>query len=246
MRDVRKTGPLLHCKALGGDDPPGTFEAIVSSFGNEDSDGEAVPLGAFTDTLKSGLPPITYSHQWILGDLPIGKTVDAEELDRAALLRLVPDGVPDNVTGGLYAKGKLHVDGEFAIDRAKAAYRNLLEGSLREFSFGGKVDPGDVRVEKRANRRPLVWLERIAEWVEWGPCMKGANGSTHLLGVKSTDQLRAELGLPTLDDVAALKASVDRLYDRLNPTSDAPGGGNTWDPLLVVAGCPIPDSKEQH
>jgi HK97 family phage prohead protease len=217
MRDVQKTSPLLHVKALGGDDAPGTFEAIVSVFGNEDSDGEAVPLGAFTDTLKGPPPPITYSHQWM--ELPIGKTLEAEELDRAALSRLLPDGVPDDVQGGLYAKAKLHVDGEFAIDRAKAAYRNLLEGSLREFSWSGRAT--EVRIEERDGKNPLVWLEKI-DMYEWGPCLRGANPATGLIGVK---EARALL----------LPAPVEPV----KPTRPAPpkrGGDNSGGRYLAIAG----------
>jgi len=239
MRTVCKTSPLLHVKALDGDAEPGTFEAIISAFGNEDSDGEAVSPGAFTDTLKGEPPPITYSHQW--GEVPIGKTLDAEELDRVALSRLLPDGVPDDVTGALYAKGVLYVDGEFPVERAKAAYRNLLEGSLREFSWSGAAP--EIRVEKRdEGRSPIVWLDKV-DLVEWGPCLKGANPRTALLNVKTAD----------LADVAALKRSVDLLYAEMSadaggppsPPSDAPGGGNAGHLLLVLAGCPIPDPPEE-
>lgn len=225
MRDVDKTSPLLHFKALEGGEPPGTFEAIISVFGNEDSDGEAVAPGAFKDTLSGNPPPITYSHQW--REVPIGKTVDAAELDRAQLAKFLPGGVPDDVSGALYAKGKLHVDGEFAIEQAKAVYRNLLEGSLREFSWSGRAP--EIKIEQREDgQRPLVWLEKI-DLTEWGPCLKGANPLTSLVAVKS---IAAALAVD-LDGFRCEPAATE-------PTSDAPSGGNAGLALLIAADCPLP------
>lgn len=240
MRQVYKTGSLLHAKALTSADEPGTFEAIVSVFGNEDADGEAVAPGAFTETLQGPPAPITFSHQW--GEVPIGKTLEAEQLDRAALQRLVPD-LPDDVEGGLYAKAKLHVDGDFAIERAKAVYRNLIENSLREFSWGGAVR--EERVVNRDNQRPLIVLEKV-DLVEWGPCLKGANSRTALLAAKSLQDLTDgdELAAALLAAAGVLKAGTQA--ERRTGAQDPPRGGLTADQLLMVAGCPTTDSPQKE
>lgn len=243
MRPIHKVSPVLHAKALASADQPGTFEAIFAVFGNEDHDGDILELGSFTETLSKSLPPVVWSHDWLTP--PVGVTLEAAELDRAALERLVPDGIPDGITGGAYAKARLLVDVEQGEDVPLARHINAAlkaaggdgRTALREFSWGGQV----VK-ESRETRdnQPTVYHLDIVELAEWGPCLKGANPATELLaakalsdaGVLSPDEARRALGLHDREEKA------DR---RDRGETNPPSGGDTGHRLLIAAGCPIND-----
>lgn len=162
-------------KALEDADQPGTFEAIVSVFGNIDSYGDMVVKGAFKEFLKAcktdGYPPVVWTHQW--GTVPIGVTQEMSETDE-----------------GLYAKGRLFIDAGGGEDHeiARQVYTAMRaqdpygKAALREFSFG--YDLLEF-VERKTEDDGYFWeLQKL--WViEYGPCLKGANDSTRLVGVKS-------------------------------------------------------------
>lgn len=189
MRHVVKRLPTLYTKALTAADVPGTFEAIVATFGNEDPVNDVVMPGSFLDTIKAGLAPVVWSHDWL--QPPIGVTLEMDELTLAQLKALLPGGVPDDVTGALYAKARLLIDvaaGE-DVPLARAIYAAMLSKggdgrpALGEFSWGG-----DVLVEKIVKRDDTPWpqfqLEQI-DLCEWGPCLKGMNPETALLATKA-------------------------------------------------------------
>jgi HK97 family phage prohead protease len=163
-------------KVLTGDDPPGTYEALVSIFGNVDSQGDRVVKGAFAKTLdrwqERGVPiPVVWSHQWGDPFSIIGLTLDATEKDR-----------------GLWVKGRLDID---ANDRARQVHRLMLDGRIHQFSFAYEVIDGEyVKTEDDNDEEggglygPGVYELRELDIFEHGPCLLGANQETELLTVK--------------------------------------------------------------
>lgn len=175
-RDTFKAAPVASIKALDNADDPGTFEAIVSVFGNVDSDGEVVTAGAFTKTLAAGPKPIVYSHDWMA--VPIGQTIVAQERPE-----------------GLYVKGRLFVGPDEDHAKAREVYAAMRAGALAEFSWGGKVTVETVR--ENDDGSITVELNEI-DLVEYGPCLKGSNPATRLVAIKSM----CEAGLIDRDAVA--------------------------------------------
>lgn len=166
-----KTATLSHFKALddeAGGEPEGTFEAIVSVFGNVDYAGDRVVKGAFAkslDTWKtSGDPiPVVWSHQWADPEMHIGEVLDSEERDE-----------------GLWVKAQLDV----ADDPVAAkVWRLLSKRRVREFSFA--YDVLDEKQQNGANE--LLELDVI----EVGPTLKGMNPDTALLEAKTRRDARA-------------------------------------------------------
>lgn len=157
---AHKSMPLLEAKA---DTETGTFEALVSVFGNVDSVGDRILPGAFSKSLQkwqqSGDPiPVILSHDWQNPWSHIGVVLDAKETDR-----------------GLQVKGQLDVkDNEVA----KQVHRLMSRRSLKEFSFGYRV-VSEKKAKDGAN--DLLDLDLI----EVGPTLKGANPATELHAVKS-------------------------------------------------------------
>jgi hypothetical protein len=188
VRQAVKRMPLLHAKALSGDDKPGTFEAIVSVFGVPDIVRDVVEPGAFAQSIADELPKVVWSHDFMTP--PIGVTLEMDELDLAKLKKLAPDGVPEGATGGLYGKGRLLIDQDNGEDVPLArhvwANFNAVGGDgrpgLDEFSWRGAVMVETI--EQREGMLPLYHLDKI-ELVEWGPCLKGANPETALIAAKS-------------------------------------------------------------
>lgn len=162
-------------KAIEDDDQVGTFEAIVSVFGNIDSYGDMVVKGAFADFLTgcktSGYPPVVWTHQW--GTVPIGVTLEMAETDE-----------------GLYAKGRLFIDGDSGEDHeiARQVYTAMRaqdpfgQSALREFSFGYDLIE---YTSKQTEDDGYYWELEKLDVIEYGPCLKGANDQTRLVGVKS-------------------------------------------------------------
>jgi HK97 family phage prohead protease len=166
MRDLFKSRPVTRVKAITDGEEPGTFEALVSVFGNIDSDGETVMPGAFTKTLADGPKPIVFSHDWM--SVPIGQTISAKETSE-----------------GLLVKGRLFVAPDEDHARAREVYAAMRAGALTEFSFGGKVTR-ETSIEK--DDGTFTYELNEIDLVEYGPCLKGANPATRLLAVKSMVQ----------------------------------------------------------
>lgn len=153
-----KAFPVHSFKGL--DERAGEFEAIVSTFGNVDSQGDRVVKGAFADTLQRweerGRPiPVVFSHEWHNLDAHIGRVLEAKEVDE-----------------GLYVKAQLEMDEPFAA----RVYKKLKNGTLHEFSFAYEVIDSQLVSG--------VHELRALEVYEVGPCLVGANRETRLLGIK--------------------------------------------------------------
>lgn len=186
-------------KALDDSEQPGTFEAIVSVFGNVDRVGDRVEPGAFTESLSKGLPPIVWSHQW--GVPPIGACLDARETDE-----------------GLYIKGRLFVadDEDSPVARQVYTAMKAQDGrgapTLREFSFAYDVVEAGWIVE---NEEEIYSLKQLT-LNEAGPCLKGVNEETRLIAVKSEQQ-------DTTDDRPPRPSEAEQ--EKGNPQANPPKDG---------------------
>jgi HK97 family phage prohead protease len=206
----RKSYPFSSFKAL--DDASGTFEAIVSVFGNVDYAGDRVVAGAFAKSLAkwsaSGDPiPVIFSHQWSNIDAHVGKVLEARELLPGDAL--LPDALKE--FGGLYIKGQY----DMAERYAARLFTLQKDRRIKEFSFAY-----DILDEKRAKdgANDLIELDVI----EVGPTLKGMNPATELLTAKDRDAVLAELDdlrkmLTTQRSAPAAKAYVklDGSYEEL-------------------------------
>jgi HK97 family phage prohead protease len=149
---------------------PGEFTAIVSAFGNEDSQGDIVEPGAFTKTLAEwvikGRPiPVVWSHQFDDPDAFLGEYTSAEETE-----------------AGLKLTGLLDLD----HPKAARVHSLMKRGVIVEFSISGMVRDYEL-IEKDEDGSwwfPPMRIKDIDLW-EAGPCFKGANAETELLSVKT-------------------------------------------------------------
>lgn len=162
----------------GGDE--GTFEAMVSVFGNKDLVGDVVMPGAFTKTLEhwmgSGDPiPIYWSHRLDDPTYNIGQVLEADEL--AGGDAAIPGWVNEHVkaAGGLYVKGQLD---DYGIG---SHVRKLLKARrVKQFSFSYDVLREMRSKNDDANELHEVWLHEV------GPTPLGANPLTELIAAKSS------------------------------------------------------------
>lgn len=121
-----KIDRYFEVKASGGDSS-GTFEGLLSVFGEEDSYSDIVVKGAFSHTLKEHrtkgrMPALLWQHD---AREPIGVFREMRETDQ-----------------GLFVKGELFVDD---IPKAKQAYRLLKEGGLSGMSIGFKTVDSEIK-----------------------------------------------------------------------------------------------------
>ena len=143
------------------DETAGTFEAIVSVFGNVDLIGDRVVKGAFAKSLgewkASGDPiPVIWSHMWSDPNAHIGKTLEAEEREE-----------------GLWVKGQLDMDDPFAAK----VFKLMQQRRVKEFSFAYDVED-EAKAEDGANDLKELRI------IEVGPTLKGMNPATQLLAAK--------------------------------------------------------------
>lgn len=203
---IRRSAFGIKSLAAIGEEP-GTFEAIVSVFNNVDLGGDRILPGAFTASLAewaaSGDPiPVIFAHQWDNLDAHIGEVLEAKEL--------LPgdETLPDSIRslGGLWVKFRLDVTEDFA----RKVSKRLETRALREFSFAYDVPAGGSRTSSDG----VTDLVRL-NVIEVGPCLKGMNPATALLG-----RLRKAFGL---DDDALDLEVVDALAKGMVPHAFAPG-----------------------
>jgi uncharacterized protein len=185
---ARKRVAPAYMKALDGE-VEGTFEAIVAVFNNIDLGGDRIIPGAFAASIaawkESGDPiPVIFSHRWDDLDAHIGITLEAKEVMPGAS-ELAGDDVPAELKagGGLYIKGLLDVDEDFAA----RVWKRMKRRSIKEFSFAYDIPEGGIRVTKEAT--DLLILDLI----EVGPTLKGMNPATALLDAKTARGLIKDL-----------------------------------------------------
>ena len=224
----RKSVAVPYFKALD-DGPEGTFEAIVSVFGNVDHDGEVVTAGAFADTLEewkaSGDPiPVVFSHQWANLDAHVGTVnpADAVELmPGSGDARLAEAGLEDN--GGLFVRGQLDLGTDDTPEPfARRLWKRLKSRRIKEWSFGFGLKASSPRDPDEAG---FLNLDAV-DLFELGPTLKGANPATATLTTKGRDGEAVDHG----DLLADLKALEELLEaDEGDPSPDDPPAGDTLD-----------------
>lgn len=155
----RKAFPVAEFKASKAE--PGTFEAIVSVFGNVDSGNDRVLAGAFADLIASPKkPPVFWHHNWALG--PIGETADWAEREK-----------------GLWVKGRLFLETDSEL--VKRIHAGMLADQVNEFSFA--YSAGESRFVEEEDGRTIREIVRFARVYELGPVVAGMNEETELLEV---------------------------------------------------------------
>lgn len=211
-------------KAVAGE-PEGTFEAYVSVFDNVDFANERVVFGAFDGSLKrwrdSGDPiPVIFSHQWDDLDAHVGIVLAAEE--RPAGHPELPPELAE--LGGLWIKGKLDVEEDFA----GRLWKRMDRRSLREFSFAY-----DVLKAKPGADGALDLLE--LDLIEVGPTLKGMNPATVLVAAKAGAIGHVGKALAALDALDLADTLLEDLADvgeKRLPTAAVPAGA--IEPVLAA------------
>lgn len=173
----RKSAPVFGFKVL--DEAAGTFEAIVSVFGNVDLGNERVVAGAFKSSLEkwaaSDAPiPVIFSHQWDNLDAHVGEVLEAKELAPGA--PELPTELAD--LGGLWVKASMDLEEDFA----GRLFKKMTKRRIKEFSFAY-----DVVKAKPGAGGALDLLE--LDVIEVGPTLKGMNPATALLSSKNATAL---------------------------------------------------------
>lgn len=191
---LHKAFELLETKADPGETggQAGEFTALVSAFGNVDSDGDRIVFGAYSRTLErwrqSGDPiPVILSHKWDdpHAHLGVADAYDVKETPR-----------------GLLVKGQLDIEDN---DVARQVYKLMKRRSLKEFSIGYRVPPGgEAKAADGANEITEIDL------VEFGPTLKGVNSETRLQAVKAAAALAVPDDASQRRRFAAVKASLPR------------------------------------
>jgi len=148
----------------------GQFVAIVSVFGNEDSVGDIVRPGAFTETLtewdaKGDPIPVIWSHAWGDPFAHVGVVVKAVE-----------------TLQGLEVTGQ--IDDLDTNPTSAQVYRLLKGRRVTQFSFAYDVKEG-AWVEDGNHRWGGYYELRRLKLHEVGPCLVGANQETELLAAKA-------------------------------------------------------------
>lgn len=194
----------------------GGFEALVAVFGNIDNQKDMVVKGAFAEAIANGkIFPSLWAHKFD-DDTAIIASFTAEETDE-----------------GLLIKANF-------LDTPRAQnIRSLMHiGLVKEFSWSGRVTEG-------------AWIETEDDWWyeirkvdlwEAGPCFKGANAETELLGVKSGVETLAtpqgrELATKHVDTLKEVHALLGDLIKTVAKTSEDPPPP-TSEPPANLAGQP--------
>ncbi|WP_405848146.1 HK97 family phage prohead protease [Streptomyces niveus] len=148
----------------------GQFTALVSVFGNEDSVGDVVRPGAFTETLeewaaKQDPIPVIWSHAWGDPFAHVGTVVKAVE-----------------TLQGLEVTGQ--IDDLDSNPTAAQVYRLLKGRRVTQFSFAYDVSEGAWVSDDEHKWGGYYELRRL-KLHEVGPCLVGANQETELLAAKA-------------------------------------------------------------
>ncbi|MDX3634330.1 HK97 family phage prohead protease [Streptomyces europaeiscabiei] len=148
----------------------GQFIALVSVFDTEDSIGDVVRPGAFTQTLtdwtdKGDDIPVIWAHQWSDPFSHIGRVIKAVE-----------------TLQGLEVTGQIEDLEE--NDTAAQVYRLLKGRRVTQFSFAYDVNEGAWVKDDEHPWGGYYELRRL-DLHEVGPCLLGVNRDTELLAAKS-------------------------------------------------------------
>ncbi|MEH0431275.1 HK97 family phage prohead protease [Streptomyces stelliscabiei] len=148
----------------------GQFTALVSVFNNEDSVGDVVRPGAFTQTLadwaaKGRDIPVIWAHQWHDPFANIGRVLKATE-----------------TLQGLEVLGQIEDLGENPT--ADQVHRLLKGRRVTQFSFAYDVNEGAWVKDDEHPWGGYYELRRL-DLKEIGPCQVGVNQETELFEAKA-------------------------------------------------------------
>ncbi|MBS6031146.1 MAG: HK97 family phage prohead protease [Kocuria rhizophila] len=171
MTDIETRSRGIAVKSRNDED--GTFEAVVSAFGNIDSYGDVMVKGAFERTLaewreNGGEIPFLWSHASNDPMSYVAGIHEAKETDE-----------------GLLVRGQFDLD----TDQSRQAYKLLKSGRVREFSFGFIVRDAE---DGEKNGEHVRYVKDV-DLLEASMTILGANPATRLVAIKST---------PTIPDPA--------------------------------------------
>lgn len=203
-------------KATASKDPDkrGQFEALVSVTGNKDSQGDIIEPGAFTKTLaewiiKSRPMPVVWAHQFSNPFMILGEYISQEETD-----------------AGLHVVGQL----ELAWPEAQRVYELMEKELIVEFSISGRVrDFEYIEDDDEDSWWPGMKIKDIDLW-EAGPCFKGANPETELLGLKNLTAAAGTAERIRKEGRILAQKYVDNLTiarDQINSVLDAVAGDDS-------------------
>lgn len=190
----------------------GQFTALVSVFGNEDSVGDVVVPGAFTQTLadwraKGDPIPVIWSHDWGDPFSHIGIVMSAIE---------TPDGL--EVTG--------QIEDVDTNPKAAQVYRLLKGRRVTQFSFAYDVEEGAwVEGTDETGRWYGYYELRELKLYEVGPCLVGANQETELLAAKAASiaaglKVGRVLAQKHIDSLTAAHAAIGEVLAAAAPAED--------------------------
>jgi uncharacterized protein len=172
---VRTMEVTAKVKAAGVADglAEGQFIALVSVFNTEDTYGDVVRPGAFTQTLQEWAAkgddiPVIWSHQWNDPFAHIGRVLKATE----TLEGLEVTGQIDDLTG------------DDANPTGQQVYRLLKGRRVTQFSFAYDVGEGGWINDDQHPWGGYYELRRL-DLHEVGPCLLGVNRDTELLAAKA-------------------------------------------------------------
>lgn len=148
----------------------GQFTALVSVFDTEDSMGDIVRPGAFTETLEQWAAkgddiPVIWSHAWGDPFAHIGRVVKATETLQGLEVTGQIEDLEENPTAG-------------------QVYRLLKGRRVTQFSFAYDVGEGAWVKDDEHPWGGYYELRRL-KLHEVGPCLVGANQETELLAAKA-------------------------------------------------------------
>lgn len=198
----------------------GQFTALVSVFGNEDSVGDIVRPGAFTETLadwqaKGDPIPVIWSHAWGDPFAHVGTVLKATE-----------------TLQGLEVTGQ--IDDLDTNPTAAQVYRLLKGRRVTQFSFAYDVGEGAWVTDDEHPWGGYYELRRV-KLHEVGPCLVGANQETELIAAKAAGLARGAkagrvLSQKNFESLTAAYTAIGEVLDSAQPekaadrkTSSEPG-----------------------
>jgi HK97 family phage prohead protease len=191
-------------RALTPGASPGTFTAVVAVFGNVDRVGDRITDTAFDASLKRWRAsgdriPVVWSHEYKDVHAVIG-WADPFEVEAVAGVGLVATA-------------------HFLDSEPAQAVRDLMsEKAVTSFSFGYRI----IRERRGADgANELMELDLL----EFGPTLVPANEATHLLAVKSADELAEARAKARAEADAMGKALLEEYTARVDAEEKALGAG---------------------
>ncbi|WP_053612053.1 HK97 family phage prohead protease [Streptomyces sp. XY533] len=213
----------------------GQFVAIVSVFGNEDSVGDVVRPGAFTETLaqwdaKGDPIPVIWSHAWGDPFAHVGVVVKAVE-----------------TLQGLEVTGQ--IDDLDTNPTSAQVYRLLKGRRVTQFSFAYDVKEG-AWVEDDQHPWGGYYELRRLKLHEVGPCLVGANQETELLAAKAHGLARGAkagrvLSQANYDSLSKAHAAIGEVLAAATPEKSKTEETGQPEPLADDGTQPSPQPEVQ-